>query len=339
MIKINRRKVGICILFSLLTFGIYMIYWKYLTIKNIKSIQGKEGKCAGELLCLVFIPFYSLFWWYTRGKTVKIMFNKSGFSVLGNEIIYLIFDFIGLSIVSLSIMQNDFNLLPADQVVFVDKPSKGVQVFSKVIIVIALICASLLLITAIFLGIYSYRVRTTGKLIPIFGYLPLYKLSANMDPPTSEDFEKLYPIDMTFNGKVKEGLRAETEQITLERTDDLKKIKVRIGEKTEITKKIKQGDFIIMRVVKAENVHIGDVISFFDPEAGGTAIVTHRVIALEYDEKTGALVSFRTRGDNNNVADLVSIPVENLVGVWTGISFKGIGEKFLQSTYIVSGTF
>ena len=139
---------------------------------------------------------------------------------------------------------------------------------------------------------------------------------------------------MTFNETVKEGLKAQTETIYINRTDKINTIEVTVKDDVRKTKKIVSGDLIIIKSAKPEDVKIGDVISFFDPESGGTAVVTHRVIALEVDEKTGALVSFRTRGDNNNTADLVSIPAKNLVGIWTGKVIGGAGSvaMFLQST-------
>ena len=99
---------------SIITFGIYQIYWEYLLVKNTRAIQKDESSCTGEMLCLVFVPFYSLFWWFTRGKIVKDKFAEHGYSAIGNEIAYLILDIFGLAIVSMAIMQNDFNALKSE---------------------------------------------------------------------------------------------------------------------------------------------------------------------------------------------------------------------------------
>ena len=111
---INKRKIGVCILLSIVTLGIYQIYWEYLLVKNTKAIRKDESSCTGEMLCLIFVPFYSLFWWFTRGKIVKDEFTKQGYSAIGNEIAYLILGIFGLGIVSMAIMQNDFNSLPSE---------------------------------------------------------------------------------------------------------------------------------------------------------------------------------------------------------------------------------
>ena len=62
---------------------------------------------------------------------------------------------------------------------------------------------------------------------------------------------------------------------------------------------------------KAVNLYVtfSTAVSFFDPEGNGTSIVTHEVIEILEDG------SFRTKGTNNNTADDLPVPVENLVGV------------------------
>ena len=111
LIPINRRKIVVCILLSIATLGIYQIYWLYLLVKNTRAIQKDESSCTGEMLCLILVPFYSLFWWFTKGKIVKDKFAEHGYSATGSEIAYLILGIFGLSIVSMAIMQNDFNSL------------------------------------------------------------------------------------------------------------------------------------------------------------------------------------------------------------------------------------
>ena len=110
---IRKRRIGVCLVLSFLTFGIYILYWTYLLVKNTRIIQTDNSSCKREMLCILFLPFFSLFWWITRGKTVKEKFAEYGCSAVGSETIYLILGIIGLKIVSMAIMQNDFNALPA----------------------------------------------------------------------------------------------------------------------------------------------------------------------------------------------------------------------------------
>ena len=209
--------------------------------------------------------------------------------------------------------------------------STGHKVLTVVGIVLCVILVPILIVNVIMIikGLVNKdEVPTIG------GYAPLIVLTDSMNPPTEAEFSPMYPIDMTFTDKTKDGIRAETTNITINRTDKLRILEVTIGSETNKTKKIQSGDLIIIKSAKPADIKVGDVISFFDPESGGTAVVTHRVIALEYNEKTGELVSFRTRGDANNTADLTSVPVDKLVGRWTGKTLAGIGSvaMFLQST-------
>ena len=114
MIEINKRNIGVCILLSIITLGIYGIYWLYLLVKNTRSIQKDTNDCTGEMLCLIFLPFYSLYWWYTRGEKVKQGFSEHNYTSIGNGVIYLILSIFGLSIVSMAIMQSDFNSLKSE---------------------------------------------------------------------------------------------------------------------------------------------------------------------------------------------------------------------------------
>ena len=94
---------------------------------------------------------------------------------------------------------------------------------------------------------------------------------------------------------------------------------------------IESGDLIICHTAEAEEIQVGDVISFFDPAGNGTSIVTHRVIEIVSED--GA-IKFRTRGDNNNTEDKALVPADNLVGIYKEIRIAGAGNvaMFLQTT-------
>ena len=93
---------------------------------------------------------------------------------------------------------------------------------------------------------------------------------------------------------------------------------------------IESGDLIICQTIDPQEIKVGDVISFFDPEGNGTSVVTHQVI--EILNKDGTL-SFRTQGTNNNTPDALPVPAENLVGIYC-VRVPGAGSvaMFLQTT-------
>lgn len=70
---------------------------------------------------------------------------------------------------------------------------------------------------------------------------------------------------------------------------------------------IEIGDIVITTRVNQEDIKIGDIISF----TKGNMMVTHRV--TEINEKNG-VITYKTKGDSNNVEDLGAITYDNIVG-------------------------
>ena len=73
-------------------------------------------------------------------------------------------------------------------------------------------------------------------------------------------------------------------------------------------------DIVVTKKVPAEKLEIGDIITFIAPDVryGGISI-THRIIDKFYDESLGSY-TYRTQGDNNNVADASLVPNNNILG-------------------------
>lgn len=94
---------------------------------------------------------------------------------------------------------------------------------------------------------------------------------------------------------------------------------------------IQSGDLILCHTEDAEEVAVGDVISFFDPAGNGTSVVTHRVVEITADEEGN--LAWVTKGDANNTQDQAIVPAENLVGVYTQ-RFAKLGNiaMFMQTT-------
>lgn len=105
----ERRSIAVCILLSFFTFGIYLIYWKYTLCKKVRAWCGEPEECGGETACLVLVPFYSLYWMYTRGKKIWEASQARGFYAQDNSVVYLLLDLFGLGLVAYGLMQNEFN--------------------------------------------------------------------------------------------------------------------------------------------------------------------------------------------------------------------------------------
>lgn len=93
---------------------------------------------------------------------------------------------------------------------------------------------------------------------------------------------------------------------------------------------IESGDLIICHTIEGDEVAVGDVISYFDPEGNGTSIVTHRVTEVTTDD---AGLAFRTKGDANNVEDSMLVPEKSLVGIYKSrIAGAGNVAMFMQTS-------
>ena len=93
---------------------------------------------------------------------------------------------------------------------------------------------------------------------------------------------------------------------------------------------IESGDLIICQTAEADEIKVGDVISFYDPMGNGTSVVTHRVLEIKNE---GGEITFRTKGDNNNTEDQVPVKAEDLIGIYQSrIPKVGHVAMFMQTT-------
>jgi hypothetical protein len=106
---LQEKSVALCLVLSFVTFGIYGIVWMFGVMKKIKLLSGEEPKCGGELALFIFIPFYSLYWMYSRSKKLSEAGAKCGVSIDDKSVINLVLAIFGLGIVSFALIQSDLN--------------------------------------------------------------------------------------------------------------------------------------------------------------------------------------------------------------------------------------
>jgi len=84
-----------------------------------------------------------------------------------------------------------------------------------------------------------------------------------------------------------------------------------------MTPVIRTGDMIVDNPVtasQAEHLQVGQIVSFREA-AGSTAVITHRIIAVQHG--AGGTVSYVTKGDANNAPDSPARPASDVVGVFS----------------------
>lgn len=109
-----KRSIGLSIVLSIITCGIYGIYW-FITLTNESNFASghvQDGTSGGVafLLTLITCGIYGYYWAYKMGEKInqaKVMRNMPADS--SSSIIYLVLQIFGLGIVGYALMQNELN--------------------------------------------------------------------------------------------------------------------------------------------------------------------------------------------------------------------------------------
>ena len=111
-VNIQKREIATCIILSILTCGIYGIYWFICLTDDTNKICNNEKTASGGvafLLSLVTCGIYTFYWNYMAGKRMYEAGKKYGIAVADNSVLYLILSIFGLGIVNYCLIQNDLN--------------------------------------------------------------------------------------------------------------------------------------------------------------------------------------------------------------------------------------
>ena len=90
------------------------------------------------------------------------------------------------------------------------------------------------------------------------------------------------------------------------------------------------GDMVFVKVTGANQINVGDVITF-NPSSDGEAYLTHRVFEKLEDYNGTGVTCFRTKGDANDSEDSFLIDEDRVIGVVKlGIPKIGYVVRFIQ---------
>ena len=104
------RNIGLCIFFSIITCGIYMIYWFIVLTDETNAIAGEQDTSGGIafLLTLVTCGIYGVYWAYKRGEKIDKAHMRRGEMVTNSGVLYLIL-YLVFQIVAYALIQNEVN--------------------------------------------------------------------------------------------------------------------------------------------------------------------------------------------------------------------------------------
>lgn len=109
--KGTNRGIFEVIIFSILTCGIYHLYWVYATTNELNDYLGDGDTSGGLVLVYSFITcgIYGIYWYYRTGKRIQEAQRRAlGF---GNDdsILYLILCILALPVLASAIIQSNLN--------------------------------------------------------------------------------------------------------------------------------------------------------------------------------------------------------------------------------------
>jgi hypothetical protein len=112
--KLEERDVALYIILTIITFGLFGIYWLVVTKRDIKSRGGDVPTCW-----LLIIPIANIYLFYKYSRAAEKVLKKDG-----DWIVYFIFCFIFNSVITLALVQDGLNHI-------VRKEKKGIRAALK----------------------------------------------------------------------------------------------------------------------------------------------------------------------------------------------------------------
>lgn len=112
--NIQRRDIAVCIILSIVTCGIYGIYWLFCLNEDTNTISAEPYPTSGGmviLLTIVTCGIYGIYWCYKQGEKLDRAAEMRGAPKSERGILYLVLAIIGLSIVNYALMQDTLNNL------------------------------------------------------------------------------------------------------------------------------------------------------------------------------------------------------------------------------------
>lgn len=109
---ISERSIAVAIILSIVTCGIYGLYWLACMASDLNQVSGDNSTSGGMvvLLTIVTCGIYGYYWMYKAGQQIAKGKTYRGLVADKNAgILYLILAIFRLSIVSYALIQNELN--------------------------------------------------------------------------------------------------------------------------------------------------------------------------------------------------------------------------------------
>lgn len=108
----KQRSIGMCILLTIVTCGIYGLYWFVCITDDTNEMSGENELAGGGmalLLTLVTCGIYGWYWAYKMGEKVDIIKNRGGMPSSNIGILFVVLQLFGLGIIDYALAQDAIN--------------------------------------------------------------------------------------------------------------------------------------------------------------------------------------------------------------------------------------
>jgi len=109
----ERRSVAVCVILSIVTCGIYSIFWLYTIARGFYYTQTQErvNTTPGVTILLVIITcgIYGYYCYYKWGQASTEIAARFGRDASDKAVLYLILAIFGFAIINDALIQSDFN--------------------------------------------------------------------------------------------------------------------------------------------------------------------------------------------------------------------------------------
>lgn len=107
---VKEKNLALCIILSLVTCGIYGLYWFVTLTDDTNTISGEPGTSGVMALVLTIVTcgIYGLFWAYKCGEKIDKAHQNRGEAASNGGVLYLILFIFG-GIIAYALIQNEIN--------------------------------------------------------------------------------------------------------------------------------------------------------------------------------------------------------------------------------------
>lgn len=108
----KKRSIGLCIVLSIITCGIYGLYWFVCLTDETNAMANEQNLASGGmalLLTIITCNIYGWYWAYKMGEKVDVIKNQNGTPAGSSGILFVILQFLGLGIINYAIAQDALN--------------------------------------------------------------------------------------------------------------------------------------------------------------------------------------------------------------------------------------